>query len=102
MQEAAARAIREGRSQYTDATGLPALRERISQWYAQRYGLNISAQRIVVTAGVPNEMAAPSSVPAATLPKIQCRPVDSMLCGPESSAHPDGVLGVVVVPSYMT
>jgi aspartate/methionine/tyrosine aminotransferase len=51
VQEAAARAIREGRSQYTDATGLPALRERISQWYAQRYGLNISAQRIVVTAG---------------------------------------------------
>jgi aspartate/methionine/tyrosine aminotransferase len=34
VQEAAARAIRDGRTQYTQATGLPALRERISDWYA--------------------------------------------------------------------
>jgi aspartate/methionine/tyrosine aminotransferase len=51
VQEAAERAIRAGRSQYTDACGLPALRERISQWYATRFGLNIAPQRIVVTAG---------------------------------------------------
>ena len=51
VQEAAERAVRAGRSQYTDATGLPALRERISAWYAQRYGLDIPAGRIVVTAG---------------------------------------------------
>ena len=51
VQAAAERAVREGRSQYTDATGLPALRERISAWYAQRYGLDIAARRIVVTAG---------------------------------------------------
>jgi len=51
VREAAERALRDGRSQYTDATGLPALRERISHWYAQRFGLNIPARRIVVTAG---------------------------------------------------
>lgn len=51
VREAAERAVREGRSQYTDATGLPALRERISAWYAQRYGLDVPARRIVVTAG---------------------------------------------------
>jgi aspartate/methionine/tyrosine aminotransferase len=51
VQAAAERAVRTGRSQYTDATGLPALRERISAWYAQRHGLDISASRIVVTAG---------------------------------------------------
>jgi aspartate/methionine/tyrosine aminotransferase len=51
VQEAAERAIRAGRSQYTDACGLPALRERISQWYATRFGLSIAPQRIVVTAG---------------------------------------------------
>ena len=39
VQQAAERAVREGRSQYTDATGLSALRERISGWYAQRFGL---------------------------------------------------------------
>ena len=51
VQQAAERAIRDGRSQYTDATGLPALRERISQWYATRFGLAVPARRIVVTAG---------------------------------------------------
>ncbi|MFM2035144.1 MAG: hypothetical protein RL459_409 [Pseudomonadota bacterium] len=51
VQEAAHRAIRDGLSQYTAATGLPQLRERISHWYAQSQGLNIPASRIVVTAG---------------------------------------------------
>jgi len=51
VQQAAERALRAGRTQYTDATGLPALRERISQWYAQRFGLSIAPRRIVVTAG---------------------------------------------------
>ena len=51
VQEAADRALRAGRTQYTDATGLPALRERISAWYAQRFGLSIAPRRIVVTAG---------------------------------------------------
>jgi aspartate/methionine/tyrosine aminotransferase len=51
VQEAAERALRGGRTQYTDATGLAALRERISRWYGMRFGLDISPQRIVVTAG---------------------------------------------------
>jgi len=51
VQEAAERAIRDGRTQYTDATGLPALRERISGWYEQRFGVDVPARRIVVTAG---------------------------------------------------
>lgn len=51
VQSAAERAIREGRSQYTPATGLPALREAISGWYASRFALDIDPARIVVTAG---------------------------------------------------
>jgi aspartate/methionine/tyrosine aminotransferase len=51
VQEAAQRAIRSGLTQYTQATGLEPLRERISDWYAQRFGVQIPAQRIVVTAG---------------------------------------------------
>ena len=51
VQQAAERAIRNGRSQYTPATGLPALREAISGWYASRFGLDIDPARIVVTAG---------------------------------------------------
>jgi aspartate/methionine/tyrosine aminotransferase len=41
VQQAAEHALRAGRTQYTDACGLPALRERISGWYAQRFGLSI-------------------------------------------------------------
>jgi aspartate/methionine/tyrosine aminotransferase len=51
VQEAAARAIRNGATQYSQATGLDALRERISGWYASRFGVDVPARRIVVTAG---------------------------------------------------
>jgi len=51
VQEAADRAVRAGRTQYTPATGLPALREAISRWYAERFGLAIAPGRIIVTAG---------------------------------------------------
>ncbi len=51
VQEAAERAIRDGRTQYTQAPGLPELRERISGWYADRFGVQVPARRIVVTAG---------------------------------------------------
>jgi aspartate/methionine/tyrosine aminotransferase len=51
VQEAAARAISRGATQYTQATGLDALRERISRWYAQRFHVNVPPRRIVITAG---------------------------------------------------
>jgi aspartate/methionine/tyrosine aminotransferase len=51
VREAAERAIAAGRTQYTHATGLPSLRERLSEWYRERHGLDVPARRIVVTAG---------------------------------------------------
>ena len=51
VQEAAARAIHSGLSHYTQATGLPELRERISAWYTSHFGVSVPAGRIVVTAG---------------------------------------------------
>ncbi len=51
VQEAATRAIVDGRSQYTQALGLPALREAISGWYASRFGVSVDPGRIVITAG---------------------------------------------------
>ena len=51
VQEAAQRCLAEGRTQYTPATGLPALREALARWYAQQHGLAIDPTRIVVTAG---------------------------------------------------
>lgn len=51
VQAAAERAIRDGRTQYTHALGLEPLRERISAWYSSRFGVNVPARRIIVTAG---------------------------------------------------
>jgi aspartate/methionine/tyrosine aminotransferase len=51
VQAAAEKAIRDGQTQYTQATGLQPLRERISDWYQQRFGVNVPASRIIVTAG---------------------------------------------------
>ena len=47
--EAAERALRDGRTQYLPALGLPALRERLSEWYASRFGVSVPARRIVIT-----------------------------------------------------
>ena len=51
VQEAAIRAVRAGATQYTQATGLGELRERISGWYWERFGVDVPARRIVITAG---------------------------------------------------
>lgn len=51
VQEAATKAIHDGLSHYTQATGLPELRERISAWYTSHFGVNVPPSRIVVTAG---------------------------------------------------
>ena len=51
VQEAATRAVHMGHTQYTQATGLGPLRERISDWYASCFGLQVPSRRIVVTAG---------------------------------------------------
>jgi aspartate/methionine/tyrosine aminotransferase len=49
--EAANEFIRSGRVFYTPALGIPELREAISRFYAERYGVDVSPDRIAVTAG---------------------------------------------------
>ena len=51
VQQAADRCIRQGQTQYTQALGTDVLRQAISGWYAQRFGVQVPARRIVVTAG---------------------------------------------------
>lgn len=51
IQEAAARAMRDGFTYYTENAGLPSLREAISRFYAARHGVTLDpANEIVVTA----------------------------------------------------
>ncbi|MFO7550216.1 MAG: pyridoxal phosphate-dependent aminotransferase [Haliea sp.] len=49
--EAGRRALAEGHTHYSQAAGLPALREALSQHYWAEYGLDIAPARIFVTPG---------------------------------------------------
>jgi aspartate/methionine/tyrosine aminotransferase len=49
--EAAHQALKTQRLGYTDALGIPALRQRISEHYKQTYNVDVSPDRIVVTTG---------------------------------------------------
>ena len=51
VQKAASQAIESGLTQYTPALGIAPLREALSAWYAQRFGVDVPARRIVITAG---------------------------------------------------
>ncbi|MDX9766811.1 MAG: aminotransferase class I/II-fold pyridoxal phosphate-dependent enzyme, partial [Ectothiorhodospiraceae bacterium] len=45
------RALAEGRTHYTPALGLPALREAIAGFYRSRYAVEVAPERIIVTPG---------------------------------------------------
>jgi aspartate/methionine/tyrosine aminotransferase len=49
--DAGIRSLEAGYTHYTPAVGLAALRQRIAGFYADRYGVRIDAQRILVTPG---------------------------------------------------
>lgn len=49
--EAARRAIAGGGIYYTSALGIPELRHAIARHYADRFGVSISPERVIVTAG---------------------------------------------------
>lgn len=51
VQERAMKVIRDGTTQYTHAVGLESLRERISEWYTDKFGLNVPPKRIIITSG---------------------------------------------------
>jgi aspartate/methionine/tyrosine aminotransferase len=49
--DAAKIALERGHTFYTQPAGIPELRSAIAQWYADRHGVEISPQRIIVTPG---------------------------------------------------
>jgi aspartate/methionine/tyrosine aminotransferase len=102
--EAAIEAIRRGKTMYTQAFGLPELREAISDFYRQRYGVTVPAARIAVTNGASGALnlafaclADPGREWLLTDPGYPCnrhilrtyegRPV-AMPVGPESNFQP--------------
>ncbi len=102
--QAAVDAIQQGKTLYTQALGLPELREAISEFYRTRYGVNVPARRIAVTSGASGALnlafaclAAPGSEWLLADPGYPCnrhimrtyegRPV-SIAVGPESNFQP--------------
>ena len=51
IQEAMARAVKDGMTGYTHSLGILPLREAIAEHYHARYGVHVSPDRILVTAG---------------------------------------------------
>lgn len=51
VREAAAKAVKDERLGYTDALGIPELRQRIARHYRDYYGVKLPSERIVVTTG---------------------------------------------------
>ncbi|MCA0421990.1 MAG: aminotransferase class I/II-fold pyridoxal phosphate-dependent enzyme [Proteobacteria bacterium] len=51
VRKAVTAALSGGRVPYTDALGLPALRERIARHYRDAYGVTIPSERVAVTTG---------------------------------------------------
>ena len=51
VRDAARRALDDERLGYTDALGIPPLRERIARHYRDAYGVSVPAERVVVTTG---------------------------------------------------
>src|SRR5688572_8329665 len=49
--EAGVRALREGKTGYTATLGLPSLREAIALHYKERFGKEVEANRVAITAG---------------------------------------------------
>ncbi len=51
IQDEAVKAMREGRTKYTHAMGLPELREEICVYYKRKYGVHITPDQVIVTSG---------------------------------------------------
>ena len=49
--EAGIAALQQGKTGYTPALGLPVLRERIAQYYGERFGVDLNPKRVLLTPG---------------------------------------------------
>lgn len=54
--EAAYRAMREGRTRYTPASGIPELRKAIAEMYGKTYGLEVTAEQVVISNGAKHSL----------------------------------------------
>jgi histidinol-phosphate/aromatic aminotransferase/cobyric acid decarboxylase-like protein len=92
---AAVDAIKQGKTLYTQALGLPELREAISGFYRSRYGVAVPAARIAVTSGASGALnlafaclAEPGSEWLLTDPGYPVQPPHSARLRRSTAEHP--------------
>jgi aspartate/methionine/tyrosine aminotransferase len=90
IQEAAARAVKEGKTKYTHSLGILPLREAIAQHYHAKYRVEVSPDRILVTAGTSPAMwmafsalLEPGDEVILSNPHYACYPNIIRFCGGE-------------------
>src|SRR6266571_1897085 len=49
--KAALKAMQEGHTHYTPASGLPELRQEIARWYQKTYGLSCTGEQVIISNG---------------------------------------------------
>lgn len=70
VEEACIRAIKEGKTKYTHSLGIIELREAICKYYENKYGVQISPERIVVSSGTSPLMLLVFSILSRVVDKI--------------------------------
>ncbi len=90
IQEAAARALKEGKTGYTHSLGTFPLREAIAEHYHAKYGVQVSPEQILVTAGTSPAMwmafsaiLEPGDEVVLSNPHYACYPNFIRFCGGE-------------------
>ena len=90
IRDAAARAVKEGKIGYTHSLGILPLREAIAEHYHAKYGVQVSPERILVTAGTSPAMwmvfsaiLEPGDQVILSNPHYACYPNFIRFCGGE-------------------
>jgi aspartate/methionine/tyrosine aminotransferase len=94
IREAAIRAIREGRTRYTHSLGILPLREAIAEHYLETYGVAVSPDQVLVTAGTSPGMLLLFTALLAAGDEV-------VLADPHYACYPNFVRYAEAVPVYV-
>jgi aspartate/methionine/tyrosine aminotransferase len=94
IREAAIRAIREGRTRYTHSLGILPLREAIAEHYLEAYGVAVSPDQVLVTAGTSPGMLLLFTALLAAGDEV-------VLADPHYACYPNVVRYAEAVPVYV-
>ena len=94
IREAAVRAIRDGRTKYAHSLGILPLREAIAEHYLKTYGVGVSPDQVLVTAGTSPAML-------LLFTTLLAPGDEAILCDPHYACYPNFVRYAEGVPVYV-